>query len=174
MSFAAAVKSVYRKYAAFEGRARRAEFWYFYLFEIIVMVPLYGIGLASLALGGGLSDSTSSTGTSTAPASVPLIVLGAIALVLFSVFALATLIPRLAVTVRRLHDTGRSGWWIFISYVPFVGGILLLVWLASSGEYGPNRFGGDPKNPAAVGPGGYPYPAAPIGGPQYPYAPPQY
>jgi uncharacterized membrane protein YhaH (DUF805 family) len=61
------------------------------------------------------------------------------------IFILATLIPGLAVTVRRLHDTNRSGWWVLIALVPLVGGIVLLVWVCTDGTAGPNDYGDDPK-----------------------------
>jgi len=69
------------------------------------------------------------------------------------VVALALFLPSLGVLVRRLHDTDRSGFWIFIALVPIVGGIILIVWEATAGTPGPNRFGPDPKavaQPAAV------------------------
>lgn len=63
----------------------------------------------------------------------------------YLIYVLATFIPSLAVLVRRLHDTGRSGWWFFISFVPLVGGIILLVFLASEGKQEPNQHGTNPK-----------------------------
>lgn len=60
-------------------------------------------------------------------------------------YGLATLIPGLAVTVRRLHDTGRSGWWILICLIPFIGAIIFIVFLASNGNAAENKYGGDPK-----------------------------
>lgn len=63
-------------------------------------------------------------------------------------FSLVTLLPAIAVGVRRLHDTNRSGWWLFLLLVPLVGSIVLIVWFASRGTPGPNRFGDDPLQPA--------------------------
>jgi len=68
-----------------------------------------------------------------------------------SIYALAVLIPSIAVTVRRLHDTDRSGWWFFIQLIPVVGGIVLLVFACLEGARGPNRFGADPKPEAMTG-----------------------
>lgn len=65
--------------------------------------------------------------------------------VLGSIYSLAVLVPSLAVAVRRLHDTNRSGWWWFIVFVPLVGWIILIVWLATAGQVGPNQYGADPK-----------------------------
>lgn len=68
---------------------------------------------------------------------------------LYALYALGTLLPNLAVTVRRLHDTGKSGWWIFINFVPLVGFIWLIVLLATAGQQQPNEYGQDPKAYAA-------------------------
>jgi uncharacterized membrane protein YhaH (DUF805 family) len=113
---------VLKKYADFSGRARRKEYWMFVLFNIIISLGLtivdFMIGTYSLAHGIGL---------------------------LGSIYALAILIPGIAVTVRRLHDTDRSGWWILIVLIPVVGPIVLLVFMLIDGTPGPNRFGPSPK-----------------------------
>lgn len=117
-----------KNYADFQGRARRSEYWLFYLFILIVEVVL--ISLAGV--GGGMSES--------APGP-----LGALAFGLLGVFALGIIVPSLAVSVRRMHDTNRSGWWVLISLVPFIGAIWYLVLMVLDGTAGPNRFGPDPK-----------------------------
>lgn len=108
---------VLRNYAKFDGRARRTEYWMFTLFNLIVMVVL-GIIL-------GLID----------PVLVGLV----------GLYSLGVMIPALAVSVRRLHDTNRSGWWILVSFVPLIGGIILLVLMCLDGTSGDNEFGPDPK-----------------------------
>lgn len=113
---------VLKKYADFNGRARRKEYWMFFLFNIIISIAL-------IIVDGIL-------GTSAAPGAMGLF--GAI-------YLLALLIPGIAVAVRRLHDTGRSGWWILIGLVPFVGGIILIVFLVQDGTPGDNQFGRNPK-----------------------------
>lgn len=113
---------VLKKYADFNGRARRKEYWMFFLFNIIISIAL-------LIVDGIL-------GTSAVPGAMGL--LGAI-------YLLALLIPGIAVAVRRLHDTGRSGWWILIVLVPFVGGIILIVFLVQDSMPGDNQFGRNPK-----------------------------
>jgi uncharacterized membrane protein YhaH (DUF805 family) len=113
---------VLKKYAVFNGRARRKEYWMFFLFNIIISIVLIIVD--------GI------VGTSAAP--------GALGL-LGGLYALALLIPGIAVAVRRLHDTGRSGWWILIGLVPFVGGIILIVFLVQDGTPGDNQFGSNPK-----------------------------
>ena len=113
---------VLKNYAGFQGRARRAEYWQYGLVNIIVVVLLAIIG---------------------AVIKFPY---------LFVLYYLAIIVPTLAVTVRRLHDTNRSGAWFFISFVPFVGGIILLVLECLDSTPGPNQYGENPKgigNPVA-------------------------
>ena len=115
---------VLKKYAVFSGRARRAEFWYFFLFSAIISIFLTLIdefmGLKFELRGENLGF-------------------------LSTLYYIAVLIPYLAVIFRRLHDTGRSGWWILIFFIPIVGVIVAVVFLASKGTEGDNRFGPDPK-----------------------------
>ncbi len=129
-----------RRYADFSGRSRRKEYWMYFLFVIIVSVVLHIVDRA-LGLGGGSSSSMSTAGPQIgAGASYHAGVLGII-------FSLATLVPSIAVGVRRLHDTDRSGWWLLIAFVPFIGAIVLLVFFLLDGTPGPNRFGANPKDP---------------------------
>ena len=109
---------VLKQYADFSGRARRKEYWMFVLFNILIAV---GIAIVEAVL------------------------LGLTMGVLSMIYALAVLLPGLAVTVRRLHDTGRSGWWVLISLIPFIGVIVLLVFMATDGEQGTNQWGPNPK-----------------------------
>ena len=112
----------YRKYATFTGRARRAEYWWYTLFNVIVYAVLIGIGLLFSG-----SDGNSS-------------VLGA----LIGIYLLAVLLPTLAVTTRRLHDSGKSGWWQLIGILP-LGGFVVLIMTLLSGDPGPNEYGPDPR-----------------------------
>jgi len=114
-----------KKYADFSGRARRSEYWFFTLFYLLIYIAL--LVLSALAGRHG----------------------GAIVGILLLVYLLAMLIPSLSVTVRRLHDTDRSGWWVLISLVPLIGGIILLVFLAQDSHTGDNRFGLNPKEATA-------------------------
>lgn len=115
---------VLKKYTVFSGRARRAEFWYFFLFSAIISIFLTVIdefmGLKFEMRGENLGF-------------------------LSTLYYIAVFIPYLAVIVRRLHDTDRSGWWILIAFIPIVGVIVLLVFLILAGKHGDNRFGPDPK-----------------------------
>lgn len=114
---------VWKKYAVFEGRSRRREYWYFALFNILII-----IGLAVIA--GILRD---------AP------IYHAAALALLGLYYLAVLIPAISVSVRRLHDTGHSGWWLLVALIPFVGGVILLVFHVMDGQPGENPYGLNPK-----------------------------
>jgi uncharacterized membrane protein YhaH (DUF805 family) len=123
MSFGAAVKSVLSKYVGFTGRARRSEYWWFFLFTILVSIVT---AVLDNALGLNFVDG-SSTGF------------------IGTVVSLALLLPGLAVAVRRLHDTDRTGWWLLIALVPVVGAIVLIVFFVLDGTPGANRFGPSPK-----------------------------
>lgn len=119
-----------RKYATFEGRARRKEYWFFILFNVLAVVVL---GIIDVVLG-----------TSSKEAGLGL---------LSGIYLLAVLLPALAVTVPRLHDTDRSGWWILIEFIPLIGGLVLLVFTLLDSTPGSNRFGPSPKGEVAGGVG---------------------
>ena len=127
MTFTEVARNVYSNYATFKGRASRSEFWKFVVFMAIVLMVLY---LPLIATGGMTGEPGSG-----------LSILVTVSLLAVGIFTLVTLLPYLAVLVRRLHDTDRSGWWYWIALVPFVGGVVLLVLLALSGTPGDNRFG---------------------------------
>jgi uncharacterized membrane protein YhaH (DUF805 family) len=120
MNFLQAVQTCLTKYATFSGRARRSEYWYFVLFSILA--GIVASSLDSALFGINTEDPQ--------PFS--------------SILSLALLLPSLAASVRRLHDTDRSGWWWWLWLVPLIGWIILLVWFATKGTSGPNRFGPDP------------------------------
>jgi uncharacterized membrane protein YhaH (DUF805 family) len=127
MSFTGAIRSVLSQYVGFGGRARRSEYWWFVLFAILVGIVTT---LLDAALGTDFEGSATSSG-------------------LLSLIAnLVLLLPSLAVAVRRLHDTDRSGWWILIGLIPLIGAIVLLVFFVQDGTPGPNRFGPSPKHQA--------------------------
>ena len=117
MDFQTAVRTCFRKYADFSGRARRSEYWWFVLFLFIANAVL---GLIDSAIF-GFSDPG----------------VGLLA----PLFSLATLLPSLAVGARRLHDIGRSGWWLLLALIPLIGFIILLVWFCTRSEEGPNEHG---------------------------------
>ena len=115
---------VLKRYAEFDGRSRRTEYWMFALFNFIFAIVPYLIGIALT-----LNNNN----------------LGLVLIGLSLIYDLAVLIPSLAVAVRRLHDTDKSGWWLLIALVPFIGSIILLVFLCTDGTPGDNQFGPNPK-----------------------------
>jgi uncharacterized membrane protein YhaH (DUF805 family) len=124
-----------KQYADFGGRARRTEFWMFVLVNLLISIVL------------GIVDTATGTANAYAMGGMASYSPG----ILGSIYALAVLIPTIAVTVRRLHDTDRSGWWFFIQLIPVVGSIVMLVFMCLEGTHGPNRFGADPKLAATTG-----------------------
>ncbi|MGE5722633.1 MAG: DUF805 domain-containing protein [Sphingomonadales bacterium] len=121
-----------RRYADFSGRSQRKEYWMFALGVFIVSLAL---GLI-MSLGGAFAAPTDVSAMS----GVSLVVL--IVLVLF---CLAIFIPALAVQVRRFHDQDKSGWFVLLNFIPYVGGFVVLIFMCIDGTKGPNRFGPDPK-----------------------------
>ena len=125
MKFGEAVKTCFSKYCCFKGRARRAEFWYWVLFEMIVCaVVSFIIGFI-----GGLTGNDTNTAVSVAN----------------SIIELALLLPGLGVAVRRLHDIGKSGWFLLINLIPVVGSIIVLVWNCKDSAAEENKYGPNPK-----------------------------
>lgn len=122
-------QAVFENYANFNGRARRSEFWYFNLFNGII----YAIFLLLVLLVG------SNAGNGAFGTAIGGLYIG------YSLFNLAMLIPSLAVSVRRLHDIGKSGWLVLLSLIPVIGQILLIIWFATEGTKGPNEYGNNPK-----------------------------
>jgi uncharacterized membrane protein YhaH (DUF805 family) len=120
-----------KRYADFSGRSRRKEYWMFVLFQMLLLVPLILIA----ALLGGTSDDPANPFGSVAM------------LIVVAVYFLVFLIPGIAVQVRRFHDQDKSGWFILLGFIPYVGGIILFVFMCLEGTRGPNRFGPDPKDP---------------------------
>lgn len=119
---------VFKKYAVFSGRARRSEYWYFVLFNLLVSLALFFVGAVLTAMMGGRSN----TG-----------------MIPFDLYSLAAFLPALGVTVRRLHDTGRSGWWVLLGFVPFAN-LILIFWLCEDGQPGENVYGPNPKAALAL------------------------
>lgn len=120
MSFVDAVRSVLTQYAVFSGRSRRSEYWWYTLFAVVVSLVASQI---DAALGSQ---------------------------VVSIVLALALLLPGLGVSIRRLHDTGRSGWWLLIGLVPVVGVIVLIVFYVQDSQPMTNAYGPSPKHEPVV------------------------
>nr|WP_228030323.1 DUF805 domain-containing protein [Gimesia benthica] len=113
--------TVLKKYAEFSGRARRKEYWMFALMNFLISILISIVGAV-------IGDTD-----------------GLIAVSLSGVYALFIFIPSLAVTVRRLHDTNKSGWWILISLVPLIGGLVLLIFMVIDSDPNENAYGPNPK-----------------------------
>lgn len=111
---------VLKKYAVFSGRARRKEYWMFVLFNIIILVVLW-IVEGILGIPGILS----------------------------TLYCLAVLIPSIAVSARRLHDTSRTGWWLLIGFIPLIGAVVLLIFMVQDSKPGENQYGTNPKSETA-------------------------
>lgn len=115
------------KYADFSGRARRTEYWMFMLFHFIVIFVLAFLSFL-------MAEFTSIN----------------ILMVTLPIYVLATFIPALAITIRRLHDTGKSGWYYLLSFIPYVGGLILLIFTVQDSEPMHNNWGANPKSPNIV------------------------
>ncbi len=114
MGFGDAVRSCLSNYATFTGRAARSEYWYFVLFQV----------LASL-VAGAISSAVELN-------------------LITTLVELALFLPSLAVSVRRLHDIDKSGWWLLLGFVPVIGWVFIIIWACTKGSLGANRFGPDP------------------------------
>jgi uncharacterized membrane protein YhaH (DUF805 family) len=110
---------VLKNYVGFEGRARRKEYWYFFLFNVLIALVLAVIGRVLNTM------------------------------ILSTIYSLAVLLPGLAVSVRRLHDTDKSGWWLLIALIPFIGAIVLFVFTLMDSTPGTNQYGPSPKEAMA-------------------------
>ncbi|WP_229660400.1 DUF805 domain-containing protein [Croceicoccus pelagius] len=128
----------YRRYFEFSGRSRRKEYWMFALFNFLVYLAFM---VLMFALGGSMQYNGEA-------AMGPLV---SVVMIAMFIWAIATIIPSLAVTFRRLHDTDHSAWWILIGLVPIIGGLVLLYFYLIEGTHGANRFGPDPKEGEARG-----------------------
>lgn len=115
---------VLKRYVDFNGRSQRKEYWMFQLFNLLAMVVL---GIVSiLVFGGGTED-------------------GGPADILGGVYGLAVFLPSLGVTVRRLHDIGKSGWWVLLGFIPLIGMLVLIFFFAKDSQPETNQYGPNPK-----------------------------
>lgn len=124
MNLMEAVASGFKNYIGFEGRACRSEYWFWALFVLIVSIVT------------GILDRVIFPDNPTG--------------LLNPLFGLAVLLPGIAVSVRRLHDINRTGWWWLLWFVPIVGWIILIVWAIKAGDGANNRFGADPLASSAA------------------------
>jgi uncharacterized membrane protein YhaH (DUF805 family) len=120
MGFGQAISAGFSNYVNFSSRACRSEYWYWVLFIVLADIVA---GIIDYVLGMEIVS---------------------------SLFGLVTLLPGIAVSIRRLHDLDRTGWWILLGLIPIIGWIILLIWYISKGTDGPNRFGPDPLATLAI------------------------
>jgi uncharacterized membrane protein YhaH (DUF805 family) len=120
MGFGQAISAGFSNYVNFSSRACRSEYWYWVLFIVLADIVA---GIIDYLLGMQIVS---------------------------SLFGLVTLLPGIAVSIRRLHDLDRTGWWILLALIPVIGWIILLIWYMSKGTDGPNRFGPDPLGMLAM------------------------
>ena len=116
MSFVESIQTVLGKYCDFNGRARRSEYWWFTLAYSVLSGVLSGFAQNSTIFG-----------------------------IISGIVSLALLLPSLGVSVRRLHDIGKSGWWLLLALIPVIGAIILIVWDCKDSEPGDNQYGPNPK-----------------------------
>lgn len=126
----------YRRYADFQGRSCRREYWMFTFFTVIVGFLVVTLSFASgnFANGGNVQGGTLSWGV----------------MVVLVAWVIATIIPSIAVQVRRFHDQDRSGWMVLLGFIPYVGGLIVIIFMCLAGTSGPNRFGPDPLDPSDI------------------------
>jgi uncharacterized membrane protein YhaH (DUF805 family) len=130
----------YKRYVDFSGRSRRKEYWMFALLMAIVYVIAYALILT------GIPKIDPATGQMSGGG-------GALAMIgstILLIFGLGSFLPSLAVLIRRFHDQDKSGWFVLLGLIPFIGGLIILVFMFIEGTKGPNRFGPDPKDPGGA------------------------
>ncbi|MES2057068.1 MAG: DUF805 domain-containing protein [Pseudomonadota bacterium] len=124
-----------QRYADFSGRSRRKEYW-MYTLGLVIVSFIFGILIGVV---GGFNPGGSG------PSAITWILIG-----LMSIAVLAIIVPSIAVQVRRFHDQDKSGWFVLLGFIPYIGGLIVLVFMCLPGTSGTNRFGPDPLDPNSV------------------------
>ncbi|MAF28112.1 MAG: hypothetical protein CL820_13450 [Croceicoccus sp.] len=128
----------FMRYFDFAGRSRRKEYWMFFVLNLIIITVMTTV---LFGLGFSMDPYAASSG-------------GPVTWLIFAVlglYSLIVLIPSIAVQVRRFHDQDKSGWFVLINFVPYIGGLIVLVFMLLEGTRGPNKYGPDPKEGLARG-----------------------
>lgn len=120
VSFSQAVRMAFDSYCRFQGRSSRSEYWWWVLFVAILS---FCIGIIEGILGFSMTAVQTTSG----------------------ILSLVLLLPGLGLSVRRLHDIGKSGWWVLLGFIPVVGAIILITWFARNSEMTENRYGPVPN-----------------------------
>ena len=131
------------KYAVFTGRASRSEFWWWSLFQFLIVAAF-----DAMVIPQQIRELVNTASTGVIP---PLDTTQATVQLIGTLFSLVLFLPTVAVTVRRLHDIGKSGWWYFYGLIPLLGWFSMLAWMCRKGTEGSNRFGADPQKPGYFG-----------------------
>lgn len=132
-----AYKSMFKKYAKFNGRSRRSEYWYATLANSLIILAM----VLLMVIIAATNESNMSDGAA--------VFLSIISLALFG-YSFAVMIPGMAMGVRRLHDTGRSGWFMLLSLIPYIGGIILFIFMVQDSQPEANQYGTNPKEGMVV------------------------
>lgn len=127
-----AYKSMFKKYAVFSGRSRRREYWLAYLANFIITMGICTV-LFALVVAGGLTYNNFGKAVMT------------LTPFLMFVYSLVIFVPTLALTARRLHDTGKSAWFLLLQFIPYVGGIIIFIFTVMDSQPGANKYGPSPK-----------------------------
>ena len=131
MGFGEAIGAFYSGYFDFENRSIRSEYWWVFLFKTLVYIALLIFMFILAASMGGIDTSDGEAG------------LG-LGMILIGLFYIGNIIPNIAITVRRFHDQDKSGWMYLLVFIPYVGGLVVFIFMFIDGTHGENRFGPDP------------------------------
>ena len=149
MNFLNAIKSGFKQYVGFSGRASRAEFWWWHLFTVIpgILYSIFYVYLLQSIMPSDLTmpEAELNAHINQALQDSPLFPVFLIAMGLMTLFSLATFLPNLAISVRRFHDQNRSGWFFLLGFIPLLGPLILYVFFVLPGTQGSNRFGAQPN-----------------------------
>ena len=137
-----AYKLMFKNYAKFSGRSRRSEYWYASLMNFIIVMAAWLLNGVLMGAGAAISAAVADTYSS-----VGVILFGISGIIgfLLMIYSIALIIPGLALVVRRLHDIGKSGWYMLLSLIPIIGGIIMLVFMVTDSQPGANQYGENPK-----------------------------
>ncbi|HIP18667.1 MAG TPA: DUF805 domain-containing protein [Sulfurovum sp.] len=122
------IETIKNRYAKFDGRASRSEYWFYTLFYLIIAIAVGMVDTAVVNPMLGIAPEQAAQGG-----------------ILQFILALALLVPSIAIGVRRLHDTGKSGWWLLIGLIPIVGALVLIFFYVTDSQAGSNMYGENPK-----------------------------
>lgn len=130
-----AYKSMFKNYAKFNGRSRRSEYWYAYLANMLIIIIAFFCFVPAILDINNYGEPTTLSG-----------ILMGISVLFIVIYSFVLIVPLLSLSVRRLHDTGKSGWYLLLGLIPYVGSIIIIVFMAQDTQKGLNQYGPDPKS----------------------------